>query len=195
MLVKDESPKKIMETNPQILMIIGRRGSGKTTLAKKIIDELSNCVILDFFNEYESEIEIYDSEEFIDYVIEQKGINKKFVSKINDDDENMYVSDFSYQVGDTTIIFEEVFRFCNRHYIAPELQRITFYGRHKNVKSIIIGQRPAQINRDILSQADSFIFFKLTDSRDLNFIEQRFSKETSELVKSLDKYEYVFTND
>lgn len=156
---------------------------------------LNDAVVLDFFNEYDDGIIVDDVDDFINEIVDQKGIHKKYIIKIPNDNSNMEIADLVFTVGNTVIIFEEVSRFCNRNYITDELKKVIFYGRHTNTRSIVLAQRPAQINRDLLSQADSYIIFNMTDSRDLQFIEQRFDRETANQVRGLKDFDYIFRND
>lgn len=173
----------------QVTLIFGKRGSGKTFLANKLFRQEKSAVVIDFFKEYRGGIIIQDLQSFIDEY--NKNPKRRFIVQIPNDEDNLLILSLVYQVGNTALYIEECSRYCDTHSIEPQLEAFTFWGRHANTSIVMIAQRPTQLNRHVLSQADTVICFQLTDSRDLLYVEQHFGKTARDNVRELGEYQYL----
>jgi DNA helicase HerA-like ATPase len=65
------------------------------------------------------------------------------------------------------------------------LEKIASEGRKLNLGLWIIAQRPAQVNKYILSQTNTHFLFRLTDKNDLQSVETYLSDTSEGLIKKL----------
>lgn len=185
--------KMITEQN---IVIFGRKGCGKTSwiyhLIKDNPDEL--FMIYDHFDEYNFEGAEYHYS--IDNFWSGAGYSKKqiFRGEINPDD----FFNLCIAVGNCVVIYDEIDMVCSPSYISNPLYRIIHYGRHLKVRNKIVtvrlvgaSRRPANVSRDLTSQADKVIIFKVTEPRDLKYIELYTTSEHAKMANKLDRLEYI----
>lgn len=174
----------------QVTLIFGKRGKGKTYLAQKLFNKEKKAIVIDFFKEYHGGIVITDLDDFIKKF--QDNPDRKYIIQIPDDEANLEILRYVYAAGNIRLYLEEISRYCDKAYVVPELEKFTFWGRHRNVQVVLICQRPAQVNRHILSQADTFFVFQLTDQRDLDYFEAQFDKDTSIKIRNLLEHNFLY---
>ena len=156
----------------EIVVIFGRKGSGKTTWAQRYVDEIKGeVVIVDPFAEYEG-FAVYSLAEF--WKAYHRPDLKRWVYRDDEIDERKFdlLCEICYGQGNITIVLEEVDWFCNPHYIPLNLAKTLKYGRHNNVNVVAISRRPAEIHRLITSQADKLVWFRFHEPNDLRYFEQ-----------------------
>lgn len=61
--------------------------------------------------------------------------------------------------------------------------------RHRRVDLLLIAQRPAGVSRDVTSNADEIVCFRLTEKRDFEFVSARCGDSFVEGLASLGEYE------
>ncbi len=65
------------------------------------------------------------------------------------------------------------------------LERIAAEGRKLNLGLWLVAQRPAQVNKYVLSQTNTHFLFRLTDKNDLSAVESYISTPSGDMLKSL----------
>lgn len=156
-----------------LITIIGKRGTGKTTLTKRIIQKLKpdNLFIYDFLGEYQEykADNVIHSYNNLSYVL-KSAWNLSEKNKIN------------------LLVCDEVdlYGYGNR-----QLEFIYRYGRHRNISVIAISRRFYNLPVYIRALTEVFFIFKITEERDLFYLRQLSGKETVKQVKNLQKYKYI----
>lgn len=151
----------------KIIVILGKRGMGKTTYAKKYIldneKQYDNIYIYDNFNQFD----------FIDH------------KKINP--ENFPIEDYSLYVFDEIdLIFSQYDSQktnINLYYLFNE-------SRIYHIDILCTARRFHRVNKDIIALATDLIIFKLTEPRDIKVL-QYYCNINENIVKNLNKFEYV----
>lgn len=181
--------------NNFIITILGKKGSGKTHLAKNIIALCPLPVfIIDSLHEYSQGVIYNNIKDLIyDYVNKLNKSNVYILRPVSDIDiDTMFKC--VYKINNTlTLVCEEADMYCNPYKIDEYFSNIIKYGRHYNHNIIAISRRPAEINRLLTSQSDCIITFRQTEARDLQYLKQ--ITQDADKAVNLDKYQYMIIGD
>lgn len=156
-----------------IIVVFGRRGFGKTTWIKYFIFENPNqrYLIMDHFHEYDVDEHscVITSLEELEYLEFSPYDN---VNKIIFRGEVEFDSIFATacEMQNVVVVFDEIDMVCSPYGIDDNLNRIIQYGRHLNVGLIGASRRPANVHRNLTSQAMEIICFNIQEPRDLKYI-------------------------
>lgn len=165
-----------------VLVILGQRGSGKTTLIKWLIRNFNfkNTIVYDT-------IQTGDG----NFMKEQFGDNVR-VAPIS--------ADSSFWDG-----FNSTDIWRDKYIVIDELDMVNFYhrnfytrwinvGRNFNSGGIISARRPTRLPRDTTANADYSILFRAHERSVIDFYKESFNDDIVELVKTLDKYEFIIVD-
>ena len=121
--------------NNFIILVLGRKGSGKTVFVKRAIPNFKKLVIVDTLNEYDGYINILAPGDLIDFF---KSAPEDFIivlKELNTERLNQYFRILN-EVNGLTIICEE----CDNYFSssAPDSSMLDLlkYGRHKGTNSL-----------------------------------------------------------
>lgn len=175
----------------KIILILGKRGSGKTTLTKKIISEYEkDLIIWDFIGEYKGVV-IKTFDDFCWYMAKRKVENKRINAILR-----LPIEDFDGVCGvicavkDVLFVIEEVDSVSSASYVSKGLGFMIRYGRHWGISMMATSRRPADIPRLLTSQTNTLYCFRFIEPRDLDYLRQYASVGIEEL-QNLGEYEYV----
>jgi len=184
-----------MEKKSEIILIIGRRGCGKTTLAKDFIKDKNRLIILDTMKEYNIG---YLADKYIDFA--------KYVYK-NRYNDYMKVSyypteksikavfdvicDMLWEMSNITFVIEELARFMNSKSYPESFDRLTRASRHKCINIYGITQRAVDIPVLLRSQSNKICTFQQIEVADVNYLKQLFDATDIKKIRNFDKFEYL----
>ena len=143
------------------LLVMGRRGCGKSYLAKKLQELWPRKIIFDTLHEYQSESETANSFlEYCDKLARLKSMSPdRFTLVVNFDIESEasqvefnQMLRLAYYYGNVQIIIEEIQNFSSPHFLPLWLKNCLLTGRHQNISLLFTTQRPGELNKTILSQ-------------------------------------------
>lgn len=93
--------------------------------------------------------------------------------------------------GSMIYAIDEVDRFTNANYAPPGLDYLINQGRHVQVSLVCTSRRPAQIPRELTSQAHLFFVFKNTEPGDLDYLKSYLGREAIERLPALHDYHFL----
>lgn len=170
--------------------IFGKRKSGKSYLAREICSAYPRQVIIDPVADWTDGEVVTSFNLFAEKLrnkIENNIRNYKIIFRFNPDEK--LTSDIfneilrlCYHAGDLQVIIDEVQMFCNPHWMPPYLKNLAFIGRHKKVGLICITQRPAQVNKGLLSQSEHIFCGQLHDKNDLRAVADFIGDDLNDLI-------------
>lgn len=174
---------KIRKDN--IIVLLGKRGSGKTQLIKFLIRFMcfSNTVIFDTI---------------------QSGDGSYQNINLNTACENIKVvkTTADAEMWDK---FNDTSMWINKFVVIDELDMVNFYhknfytrwinvGRNFNSGGILSARRPTRLPRDTTANADYSILFQAHERSVIDYYKESFSDEVVDAVKKLDKYEFIIVD-
>lgn len=177
----------------EVIVIFGKRGSGKTSLAKKLILGRKRLFIFDTLREYKVGLVTNNLNEMMSFLWthEHRIFRVSYSPEIEEKKAFGYVCQLVYEMRDLTFLVEEVDYFCSAATTPEVLSKIIRYGRHQNISLITTARRTADVPRLLTSQATEFCVFAHHEPRDLDYFSHLFSNEVAEKIKQLKNLQYL----
>jgi len=182
----------------KITLIFGKRGSGKSYLAGKLIENEPRLIIFDVMSEYKDGV-VFGTEDYDQFLEFWRHLYRKqfriVYQPIIPDAEAEHICDLVYALGNCCFMIEEVECFCTAYQISDNFAAIVQRGRHKNITVIGITQRPYGIHRLLTSQAKEIFIFNTNEPRDREYLRTLLGQEIESKLDALKQYEYVHWQD
>ena len=171
-------------------LILGKTGSGKTTLARQLIRSRSRVIIADAdYHEYPA-LEFQDLATLTEYLEAHAGAAQFFrVSYTPYEDEYPIMCDLSRLVGNCTLVLEEADRFPDPRYCI-EYQEIIARGRHHRISIIALGLYPALLPSMLRRQATRIFAFRQHEPADIDWLAAVMGESAKQLPQ-LGDHEYL----
>jgi hypothetical protein len=163
--------------------MLGRKGSGKTTQLCRLLSQHKygdRAVLIDPPGNIDFGITVEDLHSM--EVLMERQSNKKFRIRYSaieaidfgaDHDFNFLkleaIMQLCFDVGDCTLVIDEVDMFCNPYGIPPTFKRLLSRGRHDSINLIWTARRPQEVNKLLLSQSDEFFLFQMHHPADVDY--------------------------
>lgn len=176
-----------------IHVIFGMRESGKSYLTTQLADTHSRVIVFDRLKEWNTipPDRIADSYSAFARIFHRihtdnnyriaiqfrRGISEEEIA-VESESILRLVYDYGFQRNrnhdpyPVTLVFEELQFYCNPHVIPPMLSEILFTGRHASIGIIANTQRPANIHKGFVSQANHLYVGRLFEKRDIEYLTQ-----------------------
>jgi len=185
----------------QIVGIVGRKGSGKSTRARVLLkyaprilawDPMADYVDLlpDQFEGVDDGLEEYFAE------VRQRRLQRFACAVVPDDLEPEFevVCQLALNHGPMLLAIEEAPLVCRANYLPPVFGKIVRTGRHRGLDLLWTAQRAGEVSRSLTSATDVFIFFSQTEPRDLDAIAERCGRQVAERVAGLGLHDHFTWN-
>lgn len=180
----------------KIILIFGKRGSGKSFLANKLIENEQRAIVFDTLSEYTNGVVFEEYGNFIKFWRRIYQHPYRLIYRpLKPDEEIEYVADLVYAIGNVTFLVEEIDCFCDQHQISESFAHIIQRGRHNNITLIGITQRPYGIHRLLTSQAKEIYIFSTNEPRDREFFRTLLGQGIEPVLDRLEQYQYVHWKD
>lgn len=185
------------------ILVMGRRGCGKSFLAKKLQSRWPRRVIIDSLNEYKKEkLKFSSFDAFADKMQELKDTKaKEFVVVYQFDPESDLhheifdqIMRLCYYFGDIQVVIEEVQLYCTPHQLPKWLKNCLLTGRHQNLSLMFTTQRPGELNKTALSQCAHIYCGQIVEGNDLRYVAS-FLNEDAQRLSSLKKRRFIYKSD
>lgn len=180
----------------KIILIFGKRGTGKSYLANKLIEKANRLLIYDTLGEYESGVVFEPSERFREFWKRVYRKNFRLIYRpLNPEAEIDEIAELVFLLGNMTFLVEEVDCYCTSWQISDALAHIIQRGRHKDITLIGVTQRPFGIHRLLTSQAKEIYVFGTNEPRDRDYLKMLLGSEIEAKLDQLKQYEYLHWQD
>lgn len=169
--------------------IFGITGSGKSTLTAKVAALFARRIIFDRLveNHFEGAAIVTDYFSFANAykgLHEHKSFTIIYRPKPGTSPDDIQISvdailQLVYQVEQfdslgISLIFEEAWIYAPLHYISPWMQETILTGRHYKISIIANSQRPAHVNKALISQARHVFIGQFFEFRDRKYYADTF---------------------
>jgi hypothetical protein len=187
------------EQQNRIVACAGRKGSGKSRLARAILEQCPRQFtydtmgehrwIPDSFNEIDqATIYLMDSHSFPSF-------SARYIPESDDDDETDFAEICStvYDMGNMLFCVEEIVMQpgISASSSPGKFKRITRLGRHRNLDVLYTTQRLEETPRALTAATDVFILFAHSEPRSLDAISARCGPEIARKVASFKGHEFL----
>lgn len=181
-----------MATEKIITLIFGKRGSGKSVLAKKTIEDRKRLIIFDTIGEYTDGVIITDLSQLSDFWKKvYRGNFRIIYQPVDPEGDFKSMCRVVYLCEDLTFLVEEIALYSKPLTLTREFKEIIQRGRHNRIELIGTSQRPHGIDKLLTSQAKQMFIFNTTEPRDIDYFKETIGYEVVKKIAALKQYQYV----
>lgn len=186
-----------------VVVILGRRGTGKTTISRSLQRGFPRIVVIDRLREYynarfsdpDATSVSRDFKNFSRQLLENR-YRPKFKIIFQPDRENDSVEfnealNLIYEMGDCLLVVEDVQIFSSSHSMPSHLREIILTGRHKKLALFVTTQRPGELHKTLLSQANHVFIGPLHEANDIKYLSAIMGRESENLL-DLGDHEFFY---
>lgn len=189
-----------MELHPSekrntIITVIGRKGSGKSTLVREIMNsgQYPRIFVLDTNGEYKKEdgFLVTDTVTAGARAMVRVRTKPEFRVSLRDPDTEKLVRllDIAFEIPHTLVVVEEAhFYIKSPSHLPVQFSKLVRMGRHRAISQIYVAQRPTGLHRDMTAQSDYLVTFRQYETRDIDWLSKVAGDEDIEQVKELPDY-------
>jgi len=184
-------------TQDPIVIVFGRRGCGKTHLARRIAQHQARVVAWDFIgDEYGPMANYYDGDlegfaQFLELTKGRKFAAARYIPAEDVAGEFEKFCRLLLKTENFVVVVEEAAEVCQAGHLPPGFGRLVRQGRHAGLGLLATTQRLSEVSRTLTALADVFVGFSTTEPRDLAALSERTTPEFAERVKSLPVHEFL----
>jgi len=175
-------------------LIIGKRGSGKSYLAKQMIKDHRRLLVYDIMCEYNGGV-VFGTETHSDFctfwLMVHKGDFRLIYRPIRPKIEIEQIAEAVFALGDMTFLIEEIDSICTAYDLPETFSRIIARGRHRNITLIGVTPAPFGIHRDLTRQAKEIYVFNTKEPRDRDYLRNLLGQAIEAKLDALEQYQYV----
>lgn len=177
----------------KVLLILGKRGSGKSYFLKHMLRDCSRFLVYDTLGEYEDGVVFQDRQMLFDFWKERLDDDLRLIYQpLQPEEEFDYICNLVYESGNMIFAAEEIDKFCRPNGISLPFANVIQRGRHRDIAFVGVSQRPFGINRIISSQAKEIYTFQQSEPRDLEYLSMFIGKDLTEKVRNLPPYHFLY---
>lgn len=159
-------------------MVLGRRGTGKSTLGSVLTSMYPRVVTFDYMHEH-SNGEIVTSFDEFGFLLNSyhKNQTKNFhiIIQFSREAENT-AAEFNeclrvlWYMGGVFVRVEEIHNYCTTHFMPHWLGQCLTTGRHKNMGMLFTTQMPRYTNKALISQCEHLFCGQLHERHDIEYV-------------------------
>lgn len=183
-----------------IIADFGKKGSGKSFLAKEIIEEYERVTVIDSNGEYDDTEIITGFRECLDRLREigkdeKQTTHFKISLRTTSSDADIALIDVAGTIPNQLIVVEETSRYVRPTYLPEPIANLVRYGRHMDISQLYIARRPSEVSREITANADITIWFRTQEPRDLAYF-KAMTGENPDKIRKLPRYKpFIYTDE
>lgn len=195
-------------SDAELVAICGRRGSGKTTLAKHLIRSARKLVAFDPMAEYGSArgwMRVEDRKGLLDAMRRRwhQGFKIAYTPAADHMAALHYTCDLIWRAQSVyidadprplTLVIEEANLSLPNRPLPASRQgalRCTLQGRHRGIEIVAVTQRPALLNADFRANAARLYVFPLAYADDIDAVARIVGREHREALRTLKPFHYL----
>lgn len=180
--------------NRHVRLVLGKTGSGKTTLARQFVKGLPRALIIDNgFCEFPA-VQFLNVQDLHDYLDGYGGPGGNFrasFTPLRRDVPTLF--QWAREIGNAeemTLVLEECDRFPTAE-SAPAFEELVQRGRHYGVHLLGLTTHPYAVNIDLRRQATEIYTFRQHEPNDLRWLAAVMTPDALDAVQRLGDYEFI----
>lgn len=181
-----------------ITAIFGKKGSGKTTEARRRVRAADRRIIIDPMFEYTEGVIVESFDALAAYVRPLRLHRYAIVLRTLDDDDVHRTIELATAgspeapaLPGVTLLIDEADRLCSAVSITEGMRRLFNYGRHFGVSVIAVARRPRAVHRDVTANADVIVIGQTQEPRDLDYLAEFVGEAGASRATELAPHEFV----
>lgn len=180
-----------MKKQNEISVILGKKGSGKTSLAFHLIEGANRLIIFDFNREYSGFYVVREPDELAKVL--QINFEGTFRISYQPSPNLELVEHFEHLcaavfcMNNVTVLAEEIDIVSTASYSPPSLKKIIDYGRHRGINLLGLSRRAHRVPRDLTANADKIYTFAQFEPRDIKYLADYMGERAAEQVTNLNR--------
>ena len=179
------------ERDNYINSIFGRKGSGKTFLAREIADSEPRVIAIDNMGQFSNLQVVSGFDESIKAIQAcQNQATFKLALQTTSEAEDLALLDLAYYLDRFTLIVDETSKYVSSSYLPNEFEQLIRYGRHGAINQVYMSRRPAEIHRELSSQSDVIVSFHQHEERDVQYL-RNFMGDDADKTRTLGQYQIL----
>ena len=178
-----------LSTENKNFVIAGKKGTGKTVFAKKLIESFKSPIFLwDYHGEYKN---LVKKKNLFFYMPKYKRHEERRLTELNTVVKKVVLK----KIGVIRLfVMDEANQYCpNRKPLPFIIGDFVDNSRHYNLGTCYITRRFSQLNTDLTELADYIIIFKLTGKNDLRYCDE-LHEGLADAVRKLKRFEFVLVD-
>lgn len=180
-----------------IVIVIGKRGGGKTTLTKHVLREQfkdRSYVVLDVMKQYGGDGFIVDNSPDLKLAMQHHEPKIIFQPPMVSFDLLELVCAYIREYENYFLVLEEANRYQSSHKIGKYHSDLLDRGRHWNSGALEITRRTNLLNPLVLSQGTHYFIFKIFLPVDLDYLAGFLPPQIIEQIRFLELHECLYYN-
>jgi DNA helicase HerA-like ATPase len=177
-----------------VTVLVGRKGTGKSTLVSEIIAERPCVWVIDSMGEYDEkrgkcEVIFWDEDESSPDRVLASSRKREFRLSIRalGTDDNLDAMRLCYALAEerrnSLLVVEETSLYVSPVSLPDEIAALVRYGRHRELDLVFVARRPAELHRDLTANADCLVTFQTQEPRDLDYLRVYYGDEAYSLAR------------
>lgn len=174
------------------IFVVGKRGSGKTTYIKTVVQSVPRVLIWDWRGEYDYQpVELKDIVSLFRSPSFQRTYRPDYHSNLSEQFELLAHCILHMDCARNFLfVVDEAYMVC------PNLQELSLgklirLTRPKTIDLMYSSQRPTLIPGILRSEADEFVVFKLINPQDVQIVTQIFGPDAGKQAQNLCQFQYL----
>lgn len=175
----------------QVVLILGKSGTGKTVLAKRLTERCRRILILDPLFEFGGTV-FFSFEDVADY-LESNPDEFRVVLRPQEEEDADYFFRLARAIGNVTLLVDEAEIYIDARSMPESFKWLVHYGRHQLVSIVAIARRAPELNVYLRAQQTSIFSFKQTLPSDVDhLVDCGFAREA---LEALEEHRYETLGD
>lgn len=182
----------------EIAVIIGIKGAGKSTQARRLLEGRERVIIIDPMWEHTQGVLVTSYRDLVDYIRPRRFMRYRVVLRTQSaEDRDAAIALATMGTPDDpplpgcTIFIDEIDKLCSPSSLPAHLQRLVNYGRHYRVSLIAAARRPKRIHHDVTANADRILVGKVQEPADLDYLADYIGETLAARARALQKPQFV----
>lgn len=187
-----------MNRQNKIVVVLGKKGFGKTSFVVAETDAMNRLIIFDYNREYQKGKIVSTPQEMISQLRLNQQTFFRLIYRPSPEFEIEthfhFLSEICFLVPDHTFVIEEVDLVSQAGFMPSGLKKLINYGRHQAINLFCLSRRAHMVPRDLTANADVIVSFNQQEPRDVKYLVDYMgsaAEEVRTLKKTADSSEFI----